>query len=191
MLLELVAAAGLVAAPVSTESPTWKIDVAHSEISFRVRHYVTRVPGTFKTFEGTIVADPADLAKGSVEVTIDAASIDTRNERRDNHLRSSDFFAVDSFPTITFKSTRVEASGDALTIHGTLTMRGVTKPIVLAGEFSGVAGTPEPGKQKIGFTASTRLNRLDYGLRWNRLVEGSNMLGDDVEITLNIEATRQ
>lgn len=192
MLLELIVAAGLAAAPnVGTDPVTWQIDQSHSEITFRVRHYVTKVPGTFKAFAGNIVADPSNLGTGSVEVTIQTASIDTKNERRDTHLKSPDFFASDSFPTITFKSTKVEATGSALKISGDLTMRGVTKPIVLTGEYSGTFGPAVAGKQKIGFTATTKVNRLDYGLKWNRLVEGSNMLGDDVEITLNVEANRQ
>jgi polyisoprenoid-binding protein YceI len=191
MLLTLALAAALPTAT-ATEAPgpiTWKIDINHSELTFRVRHFVTKVPGTFKTWSGTIVADPADLSGGSVEIAIETASVDTRNERRDADLRSGNFFLVDSFPSMTFKSTKVDAKGSNLTVTGDLTIRGVTKPVVLVGEFLGVTGPPE--RQRIGFAATTKLNRLDYGVKWNRLVEGVNMLGDDVEITINIEAMRQ
>jgi polyisoprenoid-binding protein YceI len=176
--------------PVPPDTVAWAIDVNHSEVSFRVRHFVTRVPGTFRTWKGTIVADPGNLAAGRVEVEIEAASIDTRNDRRDAHLRSPDFFAVDSFPALRFRSTAVEVNGSEVRVAGDLTIRGVTRPVVLTGEFTGVFGPPRPREQRIGFSASTRINRLDYGLRWNRLVEGVNMLGDDVDITINIEAVR-
>ena len=180
----------LQAAPQS-EPVTWQIDPNHSEITFRVRHLVSRVPGTFTSWGGTIFADPADLGSGRVEVTIDAASITTRNERRDADLRSPNFFAVDSFPKITFKSTGVDARGTSLTVAGDLTMRGVTKPVTLTGDFGGVTGSPEPRRQRIGFSASTTINRLDFGVSWNRAVEGGGvLLGNDVEITINIEAIR-
>lgn len=191
MMLSLMvaAAAATITAP---EVVKWQIDVNHSEVSFRVRHFVSRVPGTFKVWNGTILADPSDLTGGSVEVSIQTGSIDTRNERRDAHLRSPDFFAADSFPTITFKSTKVEARNNALTISGDLTIRGVTKPVVLTGEYVGTTGTPEPSKQRIGFTATTKINRMDFGVKWNRAVEGGGvMLGDDVDVTINIEAVRQ
>lgn len=193
MLLQLVLAAGMTASagPAPAARAAWRIDVNHSELSFRVRHFVTKVPGTFKTWSGTIVADPADLAAGSVEVVVETASVDTRNDRRDTHLRSNDFFAVDSFPQMTFKSTAVTVNGSELTLAGQLTIRATTRPVVLTGEYGGIFGPATAGQQRIGFTAATRINRLDYGLRWNRLVEGSNMLGDDVDITINIEAVLQ
>ncbi|MBM4187710.1 MAG: YceI family protein [Gemmatimonadetes bacterium] len=193
MVMQFAVAAVLAAVPARGVEPvTWQIDAAHSEITFRVRHFVTKVPGTFKTWEGTIVANPDNLgAGGSVSVTVQTGSVDTRHERRDNHLRSPDFFAADSFPTITFISTKVEAAGPKLTVTGDLTIRGTTRPVVLDGEFTGVFGPPVAKRQRIGFAATARINRLDYGLKWNRLVEGSNMLGDDVEIALTVEAVRQ
>ena len=190
MLAAMIVILTAAPAPAAADTITWNIDVNHSEVTFRVRHFVTRVPGTFTAWKGTIVAAPANLAAGSVEVTIDVASVNTRNERRDNDLRSSNFFAVDSFPTMTFTSTRVEVDGAAITVTGDLTMRGVTRSVVLTGEYAGTFGPPEPRRQRIGFAVATRLDRRDYGLVWNRLVEGSNMLGDDVEITINIEAVR-
>ncbi len=178
--------------PVAADPATWTIDTVHSEVSFRIRHFVSKVPGTFMSWRGTIVADPTNLKGGSVDVSIATASITTKNERRDTHLRSPDFFAADSFPEITFKSRSIDVSGSSIKVAGDLTIRGVTKPVVLAGEYGGTSGPPEPKKQRIGFSVSTKINRLDYGVRWNRVVEGSGtLLGDDVDITINIEAVRQ
>lgn len=169
---------------------TWQIDATHSEVSFRVRHLVSRVRGSFSDFSGTIVADPANLAGGRVQVEIKTASIDTNNERRDTHLRSGDFFEAEAHPTITFRSNRVEVNGRELRVHGDLTMRGVTKPVVLEGEVLGIGGVA--GKRRIGFQASTTVNRMDYGVSWNRAAEGGGaVLGDEVQITLNIAAVEQ
>ena len=180
------AAAARPAAPV-----TWQIDVTHSELSFRIRHLVSRVNGTFGQWKGSIVADPANLAGGSVNVEIQTTSIDTRNERRDTHLRSADFFDAPNHPTITFRSTHIQAQpGGALKIHGNLTIRGVTRPVVLDGRMLQVAGTP--GRRRIGFEAGTRINRMDYGVTWNRAAEGGGaVLGDDVDITIAVEAAEQ
>jgi len=194
MLVMLVLAGALLAPNAAhfTDPVKWEIDPVHSEITFRVRHFVTKVPGTFLQWTGTITADPVKLSDGAVEVVIQTASISTKNERRDAHLRSPDFFAADSFPTITFKSTKVDVAGSTIKLAGELTIRGVTKPVVLTGEFGGVSGPPEPKKQRIGFSASTKVNRIDYGVKWNRALEGGGfMLSDDVEITINVEAVRQ
>jgi len=170
---------------------TWQVDVTHSELTFRIRHLVSRVSGTFGSWKGTIVADPANLAGGSVDVEIQTTSIDTRNERRDTHLRSADFFDAPNHPTITFRSTRVQAGrGGALKIYGNLTIRGTTKPVVLEGWMLQVAGTP--GHRRIGFEASTTIDRMDYGVTWNRAAEGGGLtLGDDVEISIAVEAVEQ
>ena len=182
--------------PTPTPAPaappiTWQIDATHSELTFRIRHLVSRVNGTFGEWKGSIVADPANLSGGSVNVEIQTASIDTRNERRDTHLRSADFFDAANHPTITFRSTRVEAQrGGALKIHGNLTIRGVTKPVVLDGRMLEVGGAP--GRRRIGFEATTRINRMDYNVSWNRAAEGGGVvLGDDVDITIAIEAVEQ
>ena len=190
MLLTVALAVVLTTPPSPVDPVKWTIDPVHSNITFKVRHLVSKVPGMFTQWTGEILVDPAKLNDGSVSVSIQTTSINTRNERRDADLRSSNFFAADSFPTITFKSTKVEAKGSVLKITGDLTIRGVTKSVALDGEFGGTFGPPEPTKQKIGFSASTTINRLDYGVKWNRLIEGSNLLGDNVEITINIEATR-
>ena len=182
---------GAVPARGAAQASTWAIDPVHSELTFRIRHYVTKVRGTFGKWGGTIVADPKGLAGGTVEVSIDAKSIDTNMEMRDNHLRSNDFFATDSFPTLTFKSTRVEVAGSAVRVFGNLTIRGITRPVVLAGEYGG-ASKGTDGKERIGFEASTKVNRMDYHVAWNRAIEGGGvMLGDEVEINITVEAVKQ
>ena len=186
-LLTLSAPAG---APATADTVTYRIDVSHSRLVFTIRHFVSRVEGRFDKWSGTIVTDPNDFSKGSVEVTIDAASINTNNESRDRDLRGGNFFLTDSFPTITFKSTRVEVKGTALTIHGDLTMRGVTKPVVLSGEFLGREGAIGPG-ERIGFDASTRIDRTQWGVKWNRVAEGGGvMLGDEVTIQMTVAGVR-
>lgn len=171
---------------------TYVIDAAHSELQFRIRHLVSRVNGTFNQWKGTItVPDENRWETAQIEVVIQTASIDTKNERRDNHLRTSDFFLADSFPTITFRSTRIERSGNAAKIHGNLTMRGVTRPVVLEGELLGATKTAQ-GKNRIGFEATTTIDRLDYGVAWNRAAEGGGVtLGDEVTITMTIAAVEQ
>lgn len=190
LALSAVVMLGAVPSASHAQSTTWKIDPSHSELTFRIRHYVTKVRGTFSRWSGTVTADPANLAGGSVDVTIDAKSIDTNQEMRDNDLRSSNFFAADSFPTLTFKSTRVETSGSELKVHGDLTIRGITRPVVLTGSYSGTTKDARGG-ERIGFEASTRINRLDYKVTWNRAIEGGGlMLGDDVDIDITIEAIK-
>jgi polyisoprenoid-binding protein YceI len=170
---------------------TWRIDPVHSELLFRVRHLVSRVTGTFTDWEGTIVADPGDWKSGSASVIVRTASISTNNQRRDTHLRSPDFFHVQSFPEMTFKSTSVTLDGDAISVAGELSIRGTTRPVVLAGTFNGISPSPD-GKDRVGFEVSTRINRLDYGLSWNRAVEGGGMLlGDEVTVQVTVEAVRQ
>lgn len=190
MAAAAVAPASRAEAAVSAAPVRWQIDAAHSDLTFRIRHLVSRVRGQFNTWSGTITADPASLAGGSVSVDIQTASIDTNNERRDTHLRSADFFDAESHPAITFRSTRVEATGRTLRVHGNLTIRGVTKPVVLQGQMLEVGGTP--GRRRIGFEAETQINRMDYGVSWNRAAEGGGaVLGDEVTISIAIEAVEQ
>ncbi len=178
------------AAPVPTAS-VWKIDADHSELTFRIRHLVSKVRGQFNEWNGTILADPRNLAGGSVEVTIQTASIDTNHERRDNHLRSADFFDAANHPTITFRSRTVNVQGQKVRVAGDLTMRGVTKPVVLEGELTGL-GRDAQGRQRIGFEASTRIDRQDFGVSWNNAVEGGGLLlGDEVEISIVVAAVQQ
>jgi polyisoprenoid-binding protein YceI len=178
-------------ASVAPQAPVrWEIDRTHSELTFRIRHMVSRVNGAFNDWSGTVYADPANLAGGRVEVDIRTASIDTRNERRDNHLRSDDFFDAENHPAITFRSTRVDADGSELRVHGNLTIRGVTRPVVLEGRLLEVAGTP--GRRRIGFEAETTIDRMDYGVSWNRAAEiGGVVLGDDVRISIAISAVER
>lgn len=179
-----------VAAKPAAAPVTWAIDVVHSEMTFRVRHLMGRARGTFKLWDGAIVADPANLSAGSVEVSVKAASIDTDNADRDAHLRGSDFFAADSFPAITFKSTRVRVGADKkLRLDGILTMRGVSKPVTLVGTYNGRITDPW-GKERIAFEATGRINRKDFGLAWSRVVEGTALVGDEVDIDIAIEAVK-
>src|SRR5689334_12797460 len=174
----------------ASDVPTWAIDPNHSELTFEIRHFVSRVKGTFKDWKGTITADPNSWATGTVDVAIQTASISTNNDRRDNDLRSSNFFSADSFPELSFKSTKVERSGDTGKIYGTLTMRGVAKPVVLDARFLGVMKAQ--GRERMGFEATTTVNRTEWGITWNRAVEGGGvMLGDDVKIEIVVEALRQ
>ena len=170
---------------------TWQVDRSHSDISFRIRHFMSRVRGSFNQWTGTIQVDPQNWGSAQVEVVIQTASIDTEQERRDTHLRSNDFFAADSFPTITFRSTGVERAGDVVTLRGNLTMRGITRPIVLEGKFLGLQ-TEANGRQRAGFEARTTINRMEYGVTWNRAAEGGGaVLGDEVEIEVALELVKQ
>jgi polyisoprenoid-binding protein YceI len=169
---------------------SYAIDATHSELTFRVRHLLGRVNGTFGEWGGTIAIDTVTPANSKVDVTIKTASIDTKNTQRDNHLRSPDFFAADSFPTITFKSRQVTKQGNQLRILGDLTMHGVTRPVVLTGEYAGAFKDPW-GKGRTAFTASTTINRQDFGVAYNKAVETGTMLGDDVTIDIALEAVQQ
>jgi len=190
LLLSTVAVAGaLTAAPVPADTATFNIDKGHSEITFRIRHFMTRVSGTFTDWKGTVSGDPAAWTGGSTEIVIQTTSIDTRLETRDNHLRSVDFFDAATYPQITFKSTSVVVTGEAVTLKGDLTIRGVTKPVVLTGEYLGTAG--EGARQRVGFHVTGKINRVDFGVAWNKVLEtGGVMLGDDVDLDISIEAVR-
>ncbi len=170
---------------------TWQIDRAHSELTFRVRHLVSRVRGSFDDWSGSVVADPNSLANGSVQVAIKTASINTNHERRDNHLRSADFFDAQNHPEITFRSTRVAVNGESIRIHGDLIMRGVTRPVVLEGSYLGTTRDGQ-GRQRMGFEAETRVNRQDFGVSWNNVAEGGGVvLGDEVTISIVVAAVQQ
>lgn len=187
--LALAAATSLaVAAPVQ-----YTVDKAHTEVGFDVRHLFSKVHGRFNDFSGTITFDEKDPAAVAVEATASAKSIWTDNERRDNHLRSADFFAADSFPTLTFKSTKATSVGkNKYKVAGNLTMRGVTKPVVFDAEFLGAGNVGVGGQSmggKAGFVASAVVNRKDFGINWNKTLDnGGLMLSDEVTISLNIEA---
>ncbi len=187
--VETVAFGQVGSGPATAE--TWEIDSAHSLVEFAVKHMMfTTVKGRFAAVDGTIRADEGDPANSAVQVTIAVASIDTRDEKRDGHLRSPDFFDAEHHPTITFRSTRVTPTGDTTAnVTGDLTMHGVTREITLDAEETG-RGTSPFGPQVIGFTATTTLNRKDYGLGWNAALEsGGVLVGEDVRISLDVEAT--
>ena len=181
----------LLAVPVFAQTEPWAVDKNHSTATFKIRHFTANVVGQFRDFDGAIHIDRADPAKSSVEFTLQATSIDTGNENRDKHLRSADFFDVEKFPAITFKSTSVTAkSKDAFDVSGDLTMRGVTKRVTLPVTFLGFM--KHPRGEKGGFEIETTLNRKDYGIVWNRaLDEGGFMLADDVKVTINLEVDKK
>ena len=170
---------------------TYVIDPVHSELSFRVRHLIGRVAGTFNNWGGTLVFDPTDLSGGQVEVTVQTASINTLNADRDAHLRTPDFFAVEDFPTMTFRSDRVEVIGTQVKVHGDLTLRGVTRPVVLEGVYLGRLEQDPWGAERVAFLASTTIDRQDFGVSFNQALETMTMIGDEVEIEIAIEAVRQ
>jgi polyisoprenoid-binding protein YceI len=168
----------------------WAIDPSHSSVTFTIRHMMSKVRGEMKVKEGWIETQGDDLSKASVEVVLDANSIDTGVEPRDNHLRSADgHFDVANYPTITFKSKRIEGKDRSnFKVIGDLTIHGVTKEVVLNSSFSG-EGTDPWGKRRVGFSAETRLNRKDFNLTWNQALEaGGFLVGDDVKVDIDIEA---
>ena len=184
-----LSSAGAVADSTTAHGPlAWRIDANHSDVTFRVRHLVSRVPGTFDRWTADLRGDPADWSTGSVAVSIETASINTRQEKRDNHLRSDDFFDAANHPTITFRSRSVAAEGDRLRIQGDLTIRGVTRPVVLDGEIVALTQAAD-GSYRVGFNATTRIDRHDFGVSWNRAAEGGGLvLADDVDIEINLAA---
>ena len=172
---------------------TWKIDEAHSSVEFVVKHMmVSRTKGRFTKFDGTIQFDDENLANSSAKVEIDVASIDTHDAKRDEHLRSADFFDIEQYPTMTFVSREIKPLGkDKFQLIGDLTIKGVTEATVINVEPTG-KGTSPWGQQVMGFEASTNVNRKDYGLTWNVALEtGGFLVGDDIKINLEVEAIQQ
>ncbi len=170
-------------------SGTYTLDSAHTRIGFVARHaMVTKVRGQFNDFEGSGVVDAADFTKSTVTVTIQAASIDTRNEQRDAHLRSNDFLAMEEYPQITFTSTGIQQTGPtSVELTGDLTIRGVTNSVTIPFEFEGAATDPF-GNQRVGFEGSAVINRKDYGITWNAALETGGVLVSD-KITLEFEVS--
>jgi polyisoprenoid-binding protein YceI len=179
----------LSATPLFAQAVTWQIDTAHTNAQFAVTHLmVSTVRGQFTKTAGTVTWDGKDFKTAAVDVTIDAASVDTREPRRDDHLRSADFFDVAKFPTLTFKSTRIEAAGAGkLKMTGDLTMHGVTRQVV----FDVVGPSPplkEANGTRVGASATTTIKRSDFGLTWNRVLEaGGVTVSDEVAITIDVE----
>ncbi|MET0397289.1 MAG: YceI family protein [Longimicrobiaceae bacterium] len=171
----------------------YEIDPSHSQVLFKVKHLgISTVTGRFRDFSGTISYDPQNPAASRARATIKTASIDTDNDRRDNHLRSADFFEAEKYPEITFTTGRLrEARGDAFKLDGTLTMRGVTRPITLDVEKVGPVRGPD-GRDRMAFNATTSLDRTQYGLTWSRATEaGGLVVGNDVQIVLELETVRK
>lgn len=170
---------------------TWKIDPTHSEIAFSVRHLaISKVKGKFENFDVTVTTGE-ELTDTTVEATIEIASVNTNQAQRDEHLRTSDFFAADEFPEMTFKSTGVRVEGDHLLVDGDLTLRGVTKPVTLKAEFGGIT-TDGYGQTKAGGEATTKIDRTDFGVNWNAAVEAGGLtLGDEVTITMELQFALQ
>ncbi|MCE9673425.1 YceI family protein [Myxococcus stipitatus] len=188
------AVALLVALPSLAFAANWEIDTAHSSADFSVRHLmVSNVKGSFAGVKGTVNVDEKDITKSTVDATIDAATINTNNAQRDAHLKNPDFFDVAKYPTITFKSTKVESAGEGkLKVTGNLTMHGVTKPVVL--DVTGPAKeSKDPwGNFRSGVVATTKLNRKDFGLTYNQALEtGGVAVGEEVSVELNLELQRK
>lgn len=193
MKKHLLAVLALAALAAPAAAAVYRIDEAHSAVTFKVAHMaISKVSGRFDKFSGTIDYTPGDQKTWKTEAVIDAASINTGVEARDKHLRSPDFFDVEKFPSITFKSGKVTGYKNMKgKLHGELTMHGVTRPVVL--EVEGMGPVKDPwGKERVAATAKTTINRKDFGLAWNQVLEtGGLLVGEKIEITLEIEAVKE
>lgn len=172
---------------------TWTVDPAHTHVEFAIRHMmITTVKGRFGAITGSVVLDDTQPSKSSVDVTIDIASIDTREPQRDGHLRSGDFFDAETYPTMTFRSTRIDrASADQFKVAGDLTIRNASRPIILQVTAEGRGKDPWGG-ERAGFSASATIKRSDFGLTWNQTLEtGGVLVGDDVKISIDAELVKK
>lgn len=190
--LLLGALVGLMSLPALSQAMTYEIDRAHSTVSFKVRHLLTKVRGRFDAFKGTLEYVKGKPKSWKVNAEIEANSINTNLPDRDKHLRSADFFEVKKYPKIMFKSKKIKnVKGNRAKLHGDLTIHGVTKPVVLDMEIGGIAKDPW-GNTKAAFSAVTKINRKDFGLVWNKVLEtGGVLVGEEIEIELEIEADLQ
>jgi polyisoprenoid-binding protein YceI len=192
-LARIAVTAGLAAVlslPASAATSTWQVDPAHSEALFSIRHLtISTVRGGFSKIKGTISFDEKDPSKSVVDVAIDMTTVDTREPKRDEDLRSDKFFDVAKYPTMTFKSTKVEqVSAGKLKVTGDLTLHGVTKEVVLDVDGPSAAIKDPWGNQRAAASATTKINRQDFGVKWNKTIDnGGVMLGDDVSITIDVE----
>ena len=187
-----LALAVLALAPAArAEKESFTFDKPHTDFGFKVRHFVSKVGGRFTKFDGTIELDRANPAASTVKLKIESASIDTGNPTRDKHLNSADFFDTAKFPEITFNSTKVaEKSKDVYDVTGDLTIRGVTKTVSLTVTANGFANDGRGG-QKAGFDVAGKINRKDFGVSWNGIVDGNAMLADDVDVLITVEANKK
>jgi polyisoprenoid-binding protein YceI len=184
----------LLALPVIGNADTWQLDPAHTNVEFTVRHMmISNVKGQFQKTSGTIAVNGNDPASAKIDATIDASSVYTRVERRDADLKSPNFLDVEKYPTITFKSTKVEADGpNKWKVTGDLTLHGVTRPVVLEVEGSGAPISDPMGNTRAGASATATIKRSDFGLTWNKALEaGGVMVGDEVAISIDVEAIKK
>lgn len=180
--------------PAAAPAGTWELDPAHTSVQFKVRHMmVSNVRGDFEKISGNVTYDEDDISRSSADITIDANSINTRVAKRDKHLKSPDFLDAEKYPLLVFRSKRVERAGEGkLKITGDLTIRGVTREVVLDVEGPTPPVRDFQGKMRVGGTASTMINRKDFGLTWNKAIETDGVVvGDEVEITIDIELVRE
>ncbi|MGG2197483.1 YceI family protein [Paenibacillus sp.] len=171
----------------------WNVDPTHSSIDFTIKHMmIAKVKGAFHSFEAQIEADPEDLTSADIQLQVDLSSIDTRNNDRDNHLRSADFFDIEQHPKLTFQSTQITKTGDGeYDVTGNLTLHGATRSETFSVTFEG-AGKDPWGNEKVGFSGQGKLKRSDYGLTYNAVLEtGGVLIGDEVKFTIEIEASKQ
>jgi polyisoprenoid-binding protein YceI len=178
--------------PATTFAADYTIDNDHSSVEFKIRHLaIANVNGAFGKFEGTISYDPKNIAASKTTEKISAESISTENAKRDDHLKNADFFNVTKFPELQFVSTETTGTPEAFKVMGDLTMHGITKPVVLDVTYNGSAKDPY-GNDRVGFSATTSLNRKDFGLTWSKLTEaGAIVVGDEVKITLEIAGVKK
>ncbi|RYZ63860.1 MAG: polyisoprenoid-binding protein [Proteobacteria bacterium] len=172
---------------------TYQIDPVHSSVGFSVKHMmIAKVRGSFDKFSGTLVYDKSNPQAATAEATIDAASINTNEEKRDGHLRSGDFFDVEKFPSLTFKSKAVSVTSDGLSVTGELSIKGITKQVKLEIEGPSEELKDPYGNAKIGLSATTKISRKEFGLSWNAALEtGGVLVGDDITITLDLQFVKQ
>lgn len=181
----------LVTASAAPEAAVWAIDMPHSSVNFKIRHLgISNVNGTFGEWDGELVFDENDLTAGAADITIRTASVNTDNQKRDDHLRSADFFEVEKFPTITFKSDKMERKGDGYVLTGKLKIMDVEKSVAIAVDYLGAAETPW-GDKRAGFEGTLTIKREDFGVGWKDIKYHPPLIGNDVEITLNLEVVKQ
>jgi polyisoprenoid-binding protein YceI len=187
------AATAQVPTPVSTAAPStetkWVVDMVHSQVDFGVRHLVGRVRGNFDRWYAVLETKDGDWKLGTVDVSVQTASLNTGNKYRDADLRSERFFAVARYPEMTFKGTGFAVADSTVDVHGILTIKGHSKPVTLSGRYRGIAKGSD-GHERIAFQATGAVDRRDFGITWNETVAGTELIGNDVEITIGIEAVR-
>jgi polyisoprenoid-binding protein YceI len=174
------------------KTETYSLDSVHSSVSFKIRHLIGKVTGNFPTFSGTLNFDAEDITLSSVTAEMDASSINTQNTKRDDHLKSPDFFDVAKYPKMNFKSSKVKKTESGkYQIEGELTLHGVKKPVALEMVYNGIS-KGMMGELRAGFSATTKINRKDFGIVWNKTLDtGGLVIGDDVDVTIEIEAVKE